>query len=86
MSLIYFAPTIIEMAGLPQSNHINYMLNLRNTLPVLTYSSVFYNHNGEANKYESPGKYNNLIEDYFSIEYYNINYPKNYADFYINKK
>lgn len=76
MSMNYVVPTLLDLAKIPTNPYYRYMLQSQEQVPILTAYGDYYDAMGNLYKYkdtESP--YKQLVEDYFKLEYYNIENP-----------
>lgn len=68
MSLNYLMPTVLNMAGINSSSYYDWMMELKNTAPIITDYGLYYDANGNAAEYANEEQ----VEQYFYLEYSNI--------------
>lgn len=69
ISMIYLFPTILEKAGVPVKQYYSYLLNLRDTVPVLSSYGVYYDAQNKEFSYDEETPYSEMISNYFILEY-----------------
>lgn len=74
MSMPYVVPTLLEMAGVSISPYYSYMLNIKDSVPIMTAYGVYYDKDGNIYRYdEDKGMlYEKLVDNYFYLEYNNL--------------
>lgn len=73
ISLNYLAPILMEAAGVKLSPYYQYMLDLKSSVPILTSTQgVYYDSFMEEYPYDSVSDYTEQVNDYFYLEYNNL--------------
>ena len=72
ISLNYMVPTLFEAAGIKLSPYYQYMLNIRNNIPILTSYDVYFDKDMKEYQYDSESVYSDKVRDYFYLEYNNL--------------
>ncbi|MGN0976314.1 MAG: LTA synthase family protein [Gemmiger sp.] len=72
MDLCNLAPTLVEAAGLPLSDHYRYLLNMKQTVPVQTAANDYMTADGTVHTYGSDAALDELVHGYFYLEYNSI--------------
>lgn len=72
ISMNYMIPTLLEVAGIKLSPFYDYMLTLRNTIPIMTTYGKYMDSNLVEYNYEEENEYKDIIDQYFRMEYYNV--------------
>lgn len=72
ISMIYLIPTMLKEAGIPLSDYYEYLLKMKNDVPVLTSYGVYYDKDGTKHTYDEKTEYTEEIENYFILEYNNV--------------
>lgn len=72
ISLNYLVPTLFEIAGINLSPYYQYMLNLKDNIPILTSYGVYYDKYMLEYLYDSDSEYAEDINAYFYLEYNNL--------------
>jgi hypothetical protein len=81
MSANYLAPYLMNLAGLKLTGYEKYLLNLQQTLPVLTMVFCIDNNGTYYSNDDNP--YEELIREYQILQYNNVADEKNrYEDFF----
>lgn len=71
ISMNYLVPTLFETAKMPLSQYYQYMLNLRDDVPVLM-SDIYYDKNMNEYLYNADSEYSKAVNNYFYLEYNNL--------------
>lgn len=72
ISMNYMVPTLLEIAELPLSPYYQYMLNLKEKIPILTSYNVYYDKELKSYQYDLLSDYSKEVNDYFFLEYNNL--------------
>lgn len=74
MSMNYVVPTLLEIAGIPLSPYYSYQLQMKQQVPILTAYGDYYDAEGNLFNYNRDAgmPYEQLVDNYFSLEYHNI--------------
>lgn len=75
MDLCSLAPTLVEAAGLPLSDHYRYMLNLKQLAPVQTGANDYLAADGVTHEYGEDPEIDALVQGYFYLEYDSLASP-----------
>ena len=71
ISMNYLIPTLFETAKIPLSQYYQYMLNLMEDVPVLM-SHAYYDKNMNEYLYDADSEYSKAVNNYFYMEYNNL--------------
>lgn len=71
ISMNYLVPTLFETAKVPLSQYYQYMLNLRDDVPILM-SEAYYDKDMNKYSYNADSEYSKAVNDYFYMEYNNL--------------
>lgn len=71
MSMIYSIPVMLETAGIKLSPYYQYMLNMKNQVPIVTSFGSYLDKNGDEYQYTDETPYKELLDQYFFMEYNN---------------
>ncbi|MBQ9314771.1 MAG: sulfatase-like hydrolase/transferase [Clostridia bacterium] len=85
MSMIYFLPSILETANMPMSKYYNFLIKLRNNIPIITKYGKNYDNEYNAFDYEDKQEYKKLLDMYFNLEYSNV-LEKEVSGFFVNNE
>ena len=72
MSMIYVLPTALEASGIQLSGFYDYLVELRDKVPVLSGFGKYYTADGEKYSYDEPSRYIGDIGTYFDMVYANM--------------
>ncbi|MBE6024730.1 MAG: LTA synthase family protein [Cellulosilyticum sp.] len=72
LGLVYLMPTVLESAGMQMSAYYEYLLELRDDVPILTKYGYYYDKYGKMYSYSEDSEYTDDINYYFGLEYSNI--------------
>lgn len=72
MSMNFVVPTLLDMAGVTLSPYYQYMLDLKQDVPVLTTYGIYYDADGNLHRYSDETEYTEAVNNYFYLEYYNL--------------
>ncbi|MBE6007945.1 MAG: LTA synthase family protein [Lachnospiraceae bacterium] len=74
MSLNYVVPTLLHMAGVTLSPYYSYMLEMKESVPILSSYGVYYDKDGNIYRYndDEGSAYESLVDNYFYLEYNNL--------------
>ena len=71
MSMHYVAPTLLDAAGIPMSPYYMYLMDTKREVPIIASWGKYYDKDYEC--YDiGGGKYSQVVDDYFCVEYNNI--------------
>lgn len=77
MSINYVIPTLLNMAGVSLSPYYQYMLELKQDVPILTSYGVYYDKTGNMYDYNEETQYTDAVNKYFYLEYNNLSDYRN---------
>lgn len=79
ISMNYVVPTLLEIAGVQLSPYYSYILDLKEQVPILSAYGKYYDAQGQSYSYGSDegAAYQTLVDDYFRLEYHNIESSQN---------
>ena len=69
MSMIYLAPTILDIANVKTTAYYDYLLNLRNEVPVITSTGIYQSADGNIYHYDEMTDYTDILDTYFNLDY-----------------
>lgn len=74
MSMNYVVPTLLEMANVERSAYYDYILEMKQQVPVISSYGKYYDTEGNQYDYDQDTglPYEALVNDYFYLEYHNI--------------
>ena len=72
ISMNYLAPTVLATAGVRLSSYYQYMLDLKERVPVMTSYDKYIDATGKEYSYGTEMKYKDEIDNYFYLEYNNL--------------
>lgn len=72
ISLNYLVPTLLETARVNLSPYYQYMLNLREEVPILTSYGCYVDAQGNEYAYDEETTYSEKVNNYFYLEYNNL--------------
>lgn len=72
ISMNYLVPEILKVAKVKRSPYYNYMLQLKDMVPVLTSYDVYKDKNNQEYLYTENTKYTKYVNDYFCLEFNNL--------------
>ncbi len=72
ISMNYLVPSLLHLAGVRLSPYYQYMLDIRDEMPILLSRSVYFDGNGREHAYEETGEYADRINTYLYLEYNNL--------------
>lgn len=72
ISMNYLIPTVLQAAGIELSPYYEYLLELKQDIPILGYFDKYYDKDGKAHSYEEENEYSNMIKQYYYMEYNNL--------------
>lgn len=83
MSMNYVVPTLLDIAGIPLSPYYSYMLQLKEQVPILTAYGDYYDAQGNRYTYDSDegAPYQQAVDNYFYLEYENLQKNRNQSLF-----
>lgn len=74
-SLFYLAPTVLQAAGMPLSGYYDYLVNMRDAVPVIMKNGTYYDSDFVKYGVSQNSEYSDLVNRYLHYEYLNINNP-----------
>lgn len=77
ISINYLVPKVLEIAGITKSPYYNYMIDLQKKIPVLTAYDVYQDTEGNEYQYLENTAYTDMVNDYFYLEYNNLQKDRN---------
>lgn len=86
ISMNYVVPTLLEVADIDLSPYYQYMLNLKEEVPILSSYGVYYDTAGNLYQYdEEASAYTEAVNQYFYLEYNNLqeNRKQEFFDAYV---
>lgn len=72
MDLCMFAPTVAEQAGLPLTDYYEYMLAMKEEVPLMTAGNDYMDASGVIHVYGENQTNDDWVHGYFALEYNNI--------------
>lgn len=72
ISMNYLMPALLHTAGITLTPYYNYMLDLKEEVPILTAYSGYYDKYGNLCAYASDSLYKEKVDDYLYLEYNNL--------------
>ncbi len=72
LSMNYLVPALLHTAGVRLTPYYNYMLDLKDEVPILTAYSGYYDKSGNLHAYDSDCKYTEKVNRYLYLEYNNL--------------
>ena len=72
MDLCMFAPTVAEQAGLPLTDYYEYMLAMKEEVPLMTAGNDYMDASGVTHVYGENETNDDWVHGYFALEYNNI--------------
>ena len=83
MSMNYVVPTLLDIAGVPLTPYYSYMLQLKEQVPILTAYGDYYDAQGNRYTYDSDegAPYQQAVDNYFYLEYENLQKNRNQSLF-----
>lgn len=74
MSMNYVVPTLLDIAGIQLSPYYSYLLQMKEQVPILTSYGDYYDAQGNRYTYDTDAgqPYEELVDNYFYLEYENI--------------
>ncbi len=74
MSMNMVMPTVLDVANVTLSPYYQYMLELKERVPILTSYGKYYDAQGNSYNYDSDegGAYEKWVDDYFYLEYQSV--------------
>lgn len=72
MDLCMFAPAVAEQAGLPLTDYYEYMLAMKEEVPLMTSGNDYMDANGVTHVYGENQTNDDWVHGYFALEYNNI--------------
>ncbi len=69
ISTIYLVPTLLQAAKVQRPPYYQYMLDLKEKVPILSSYGVYYDTQGNRFTYEDITEYTEEINKYFFLEY-----------------
>ncbi|MDD4849101.1 MAG: LTA synthase family protein [Gemmiger sp.] len=72
MDLCHLGPTLLAQAGLPLSGYYNYLLQMKQTVPLHTAANDYMAADGTTHCYGEDAAADALVRGYFALEYNNI--------------
>ncbi|SDH59539.1 Phosphoglycerol transferase MdoB [Pseudobutyrivibrio sp. 49] len=82
LGLVYMVPTLLEAGGIQSSDYYDFMIHLRDELPIITKYGVYYDKTGKMYSYDDRTPYSDLMNEYFQIEYANLKTKLKYKEFF----
>lgn len=73
VGLNYLMPMIMDISGLPRSPYFQYMINLHENVPVISAFDIFMDTDGNIFTYGQNSEYSEEVNNYFYLEYNNLN-------------
>ena len=70
MSTFYMAPTLFQLAGIPEPEYYQIMLKTKEKIPVCTGDGIYMNPSGQIGHLEENEINNKLMQQYYYMEYY----------------
>lgn len=81
ISMIYLVPTLLDIADIKTTAYYDYLLTLRDMVPVITTTGVYQTVDGTIHNYEDSTDYSDMLETYFSLDYANVKQKDFIKDF-----
>lgn len=72
VGLPYLIPMVLKAGGVSTSYYYNFMLDMAQEIPILSSYHVYFDKNFDLYKYSEQTKYTDMLEQYFSMEYFNV--------------
>lgn len=74
VSMNYVVPMLLDAANVERSPYYDYMLNMKQYVPVVSSFGKYYDSDGTQYDYKTDDSapFENLVNDYFFLEYHNI--------------
>ena len=74
MSMNYVVPTLLDLAGINLSPYYSYLLQAKQTVPVISSYGCYYDAEGNIYRYseDTGATYERTVDDYFYLEYNNL--------------
>jgi len=83
MSMIYLVPTLLDIADIRTNGYYDYLLTLRDTVPVITTTGVYQSADGVIHSYDEETVYSEMLDNYFNLDY-SIVKQKDFVNSFIN--
>lgn len=79
MSMNFVVPTLLELAGVKLSPYYQYLLQLKEQVPILSAYGSYYDREGNLYRYDSDdaSPYAEAVDNYFYLEYHNLQKDRN---------
>lgn len=83
-SMLYLVPAFLNLAQINLSPYYEYMLDLKNEVPIITPYQCYYDKLGNEYQYDSFSDYTEMLNNYFYLEYNSLqkNRQQNLFDAY----
>lgn len=82
MSLNYVVPTLLNLAEIPASPYYRYMMQIKEQIPIITSYGYYYDSDGNLYEYDNSNvAHKKILDDYFKLEYYNVQRGKGHLLF-----
>lgn len=69
ISMVYLTPTILDIADVKTTPYYDYMLKLRDQVPVITSFGIYQDYTGKIYNYDEVSEHSNMLNRYFDLEY-----------------
>ncbi|MCR4944008.1 MAG: LTA synthase family protein [Clostridium sp.] len=82
ISMIYLLPTALEAAGAKLSGYYDYLVKIREQVPIITKYAYYYDSHGNQYIIGDSSEYSDLISTYFDLEYASVSKESGLNDFF----
>ena len=72
ISMNYLIPTLLDKMNIEVSPYYQYMLNLKKEIPMITSYGAYWDNLNDMHFYKDSTKYTDMVNDYFYLEYNNL--------------
>lgn len=79
VSMNQVIPLLLELAGMNRSPYYDYLIQLRQNVPVLSSYGRYFDNDGNLYKYDTDedSPFRTMVDQYFNLEYYNLQTNRN---------
>lgn len=77
ISMNYLIPTVLEIGNVKRTPWYQYLITLKEDVPALTSYGSYFDRNGNEYYYGETTPFSSLVDDYFYLEYHNLQKNKN---------
>ena len=81
MSVPFMVPTVLDIADINMSGYYDFMIKLRDKVPVVTAYGYCESYDGDINSYDDEYKYKDMVDIYLGMSYANMKDEKFMQDF-----